>query len=333
MKNILNKYESYLFLTILLIGLGIGLSNPAFFTIENLLDLLKSYAGIGILACGILLVMISGGLDISFMAVASVAMWVTVKIVINFGGNIYIAFIIVSIIGIILGLINGLLIYFYKIPAIITTIATMNVFYGLLMVISKGIWIMELPGWLTAFSKISFFKFEIREGFYVGLSIHVIIWVIFILITYFILNYTILGRGIYAIGGSLENARRAGFNILSTQLFIYCYMGLCAGIFGLLEYIKSGIFAPNTLVGTEIPVIIAVVLGGASLLGGAGSLLGTNLGIALIAIVKNGLILSRVSAYWHNVVIGLIVVLSISLTAYQKNLEVKRQVSLKIDIE
>ncbi len=333
MRNIFKRYETYLFLTIIVLSVFIGITNKIFFTPENFFDLLKSYSGVGILSCGILIVMISGGLDISFMAVATIASWIMVKIVINFGGNIFFAFIIVSFVGIILGLINGLIIHFYKVPTIIVTIATMNIFYGLIMVISKAKWIMKLPDWLLEFSKIMVLKLKTQEGSNIGISIHAVAWVIFILITFFILNYTILGRGIYAMGGSLENASRTGFNILFNQLFIYAYMGFCAGCYGILEYTKAGVLAPNSLVGTEFPVILVVILGGASLLGGSGTLLGTNLGIALVAILKNGLTLTRISAYWHDVIIGIMVIISISLTAYQKNLEVKRQESLRIDVE
>jgi simple sugar transport system permease protein len=116
----------------------------------------------------------------------------------------------------------------------------------------------------------------------------------------------------------MPSARRAGFNILGIQLFAYGFLGLLAGIAGLVQALQGQAVQPNGLVGKELDVIAAVVLGGASLSGGSGSVAGTVLGVALIAILSNGLTLMRVSSFWYNVCIGLAIIISVSINAYRQ---------------
>ena len=143
--------------------------------------------------------------------------------------------------------------------------------------------------------------------------------------------YTTVGRKIYAMGGNIEAAKRAGLNILSLQFFVYCFMGFLAGLASIIQALLTQTVAPNAIMGRELDVIAAVVLGGASLAGGSGSLAGTLLGVALIAIVGNGLTLMRVSSYWQKVFVGFIIIISVSITALQRK-AAQRRVST-IDVE
>ena len=133
------------------------------------------------------------------------------------------------------------------------------------------------------------------------------------------------------MGGSPTAARRVGFNIFRLQMFVYGFMGLTAGLAGIVQALLVQTVAPNSIVGKELDVLAAVVLGGASLAGGAGTLFGTFLGVALIAIMSNGLTLMRVSSFWYNVFIGLIIILSVSLSAYQRRARTRRTVLLEED--
>ena len=329
MKKLLRFHETYVFLAIVIFSLIITIINPSFLTLENLLDLLKSYAFLGILSVGVLFVLISGGIDISFTAVATVAMYVTTVIMIKYGGNIVTDFVIASLIGITLGLVNAVIIYFFDIPAIITTIATLNIYYGLLTVFSGGKWLIAMPTWFREFVDIRLFTLTNAEGIRYGLSIISVIWLVIVVVAWFILRYTLLGRGLYAMGGSLASAKRAGFNIFFLQMFVYSFMGLMAGIAGLIQVLLVQTAAPNSIVGKELDVIAAVVLGGASLAGGTGTLLGTMLGVALIAIMSNGLTLMRVPSFWYNVFIGLIIIISVSASAYQNRRREKRTIMLE----
>ena len=255
MKKLLTRHETYVFLVIFIFSAIITSQNPNFLTLENLFDLLKSYSFLGILAVGVLFVLISGGIDISFTATATVAMYVMAVILIKYGGNIFTAFLIAGAVGIGLGLINAAIIYYFKIHSIITTIATLNVYYGILTVLSGGKWIYALPPWFRDFADIKVFTLTNAEGIRYGLSIITVIWLVIVLAAWVILRYTILGRGLYAMGGSPASAERAGFNIFRLQMFVYSFMGLLAGIAGVVLALLVQTVAPNSIVGKELDVI------------------------------------------------------------------------------
>jgi simple sugar transport system permease protein len=331
MKRLLIRHETYVLLAIIIFSAVITLANPAFLTLENFFDLLKGYSFLGILAIGVLFVLISGGIDISFTAVATVAVYVTAVVIINYGGNMVTTFLMAGATGIALGLINATVIYFFNIPSIITTIATLNIYYGLLTVASGGKWLYALPTWFREFSDIKLFTLTNAEGIRYGLSVIPVIWLVIVVLAWFILHYTALGRGIYAMGGSPASARRAGFNILLLQTFVYSFVGLTAGIAGVVEVLLAQRVAPNSMVGKELDVIAAAVLGGASLTGGVGTLGGTLLGVALLAVMSNGLTLMRVSSFWYNVFIGLIIIISVGASAYRRKRREKRTIAVELE--
>jgi len=331
MKKLLTRHETYVFLAIIIFSAIITSVNPSFLTLENLFDLLKSYSIQGIFAVGVLFVLISGGIDISFTAIATVAAYVMTVVSINYGGNILTAFLIASVVGIALGMINAVVIYFFNIPSIITTIATMNIFYGILTVLSGGKWIYALPTWFREFADINVFTLTNAQGIEYGLSIITVIWLAIAIVAWVILRYTILGRGIYAIGGSMPSAHRAGFNVFKLQMFVYSFMGLMAGIGGVVQVLIVQTMAPNSMVGKELDVIAAVVLGGASLAGGAGTLVGAILGVAMIAMMSNGLTMMRVSSFWYNVFIGLTIIISVGVSAYRRKKRQKRAIAVEVE--
>lgn len=136
-----------------------------------------------------------------------------------------------------------------------------------------------------------------------------------IALTSFLMSKTRLGRQIYAVGGNADAASRIGINLFGINLFVYGYMGALAGIASVVQTQITQSVAPNSLMGFELTVLAAVVLGGTSMTGGKGTLFGVVLGVILLAVAKNGLTLLGVPSYWHTVVTGLIIVCSISMTA------------------
>ncbi|XYU91778.1 ABC transporter permease [Pasteurella multocida] len=147
------------------------------------------------------------------------------------------------------------------------------------------------------------------------LSFQIIIALFAVLLTGIIVKKLTIGRQIYALGGNKDAASRIGFNILKLHLFAYGYMGLMSGLAGIVQSYTVQSVAPDSLLGYELTVLAAVVLGGTSLTGGKGTLLGTVMGVALLAIIQNGLNLLNVSSYWQMVITGCIIILSISLNA------------------
>ncbi len=329
MKRFMKTHEFYVLVVVIVLSIAITIVNPNFLSLENGLDLLKSYSFMGILAIGILFVLISGGIDISFAATATIAQYVMATVSIRYGGNMFSALLLASLIGILLGAFNGVLISTYRIPPIITTIATMNFYYGILTVVTGGKWIYALPEWFRNFADIRIITLTSGTGTPYGLSVITLFWLFITAVSFMILKYTMLGRGIYAIGGDITSAERVGFPVKRLQVFVYAFMGLMAGIAGVIQALLVQTVAPNSMVGKELDVIAAVVLGGASLAGGFGSVGGTLLGVFLIAIVKNGMTLVKIPAVWYDVFIGIVILVSVSFSSWQQ-LKEGRQANIEI---
>lgn len=315
-QALLKKNESLLLAIIVLIALFIAAMTPEFLTIGNFYDLLNNYAMLTILACGLFIVLISGGIDISFPATTIISQYVMVLAINAYTSNFVIAFALSGSIGLLLGLLNAVLVNKLRVPSIIITISTLNVFYGLLLFLSKGEWLYQYPRWFE--DGITLLSFTAEDGYDYGLTLPMIVTIVVVSLTSFLMNKTSIGRQIYAVGGNQEAASRVGFSILRVQLFAYGYLGLLAGIAGVVQSYTILTVAPDSLLGYELTVLAAVVLGGTSIIGGRGSLFGTVLGVVLIALIQNGLNLLGVSSYWHTVITGGVILVSISTTAWRQ---------------
>ncbi len=312
-----HQHEVWLALLIALLFALMAGSSDEFCTLGNLYDLANNYAMLTILACGLFMVLISGGIDISFPAMTIIAQYGMVLLLKAIGGNFLVAFMLAGGIGLLLGLLNGLLVNRLRVPAIIVTISTLNIFYGLLLWLSKGVWLYDFPAWFEG--GITLFKYTDAQGYDYGLTLPLLAMLLTLLATGLIMNRTAIGRQIYAVGGNREAAHRVGFSVLLLQLFVYGYMGILSGVAGVVQSYTVMTVAPDSLLGYELTVLAAVVLGGTSLVGGKGSLTGTVLGVVLLAILQNGLNLIGVSSYWQTLITGLIIVVSISATAWSQH--------------
>lgn len=302
---------------LLLLCLVVGLIEPKFWTPLNIFDIFRNYAAWGIFAVGQTVIMICGGIDVSFTAIATVSMYIIGLLLINqIINSVTYALILAGGIGAILGLINGICIWACKVHPVIVTIATLNIYYNLLIYFTKGRWLYNLPKNYLDFGLSRVFTI-IWSGQPTGLSILTLFWIGLAFCTWLWLRYTSFGRRLYAVGGNVEAARRSGLNILSTQLFGYMYAGLLAGIGGFIYGGAAQFIQPNALVGRELDVIAAAILGGASIFGGKGSALGSVLGTLLFAVVRNALILLKIPSYWHSAAVGGIILGATLLAAYQ----------------
>ncbi len=311
------SHEFWLLLVILFCSTVLALVTESFLTLQNLFDLLTSYAFHGILATGFLVVLIAGGIDISFTATASVAQYVAMALANAYGGNWLSVFLVAALIGIACGLLNAMLIYTLRISSIIITIATLNIFYGLLVFATGGKYIYSLPDWFA--KGIFWFEFEDADQIAYGVNLQLLLLVLAFAVTWFLLNRTNIGRQIYALGSNRDAAQRLGFHIFGLTALVYGYMGLTAGVASLAQAQLAQSVAPTVLVGKELDVVAAVVLGGASLNGGVGTVFGTFLGLTLLAIIQNGLVLFGVSSYWTPFFNGLVILLSVSITAWSQS--------------
>jgi len=212
-------------------------------------------------------------------------------------------------VGIALGLINGFLVNILDIPSIIVTIATQSAIFGLILTITGGQDIFSLPDWFGEGVNLWFYQDGQGRDYFINLQI--IMLFLTLCFSWFLLTRTNIGRQIYCLGGNRDAAERVGFHVRRLNLFVYGYMGLIAGLASIVQaqYVQS--VSPTALVGRELDVLAAAFLGGASITGGAGSILGVSLGIALIAVMSNGLILLGISSYWSQFFTGLVIVVAV----------------------
>lgn len=332
LKKLFGRNETYLLLVLCTIIIIVSAINPRFFNAENLFALLRTYSFIGILSVGFLIVLISGGIDISFTATATVAQYaMALMLSANSTVPIVVVILVPMLVGILLGSVNAFLIHFLRAPSIIITIATLNVYYGILQYVSRGQWLYDFPDWFRAFPNIKLIQFVNENGAQYGLSIVTAIWILMMVMAAIMLRYTTLGRNIYALGGNVEAAHRGGLGILRLRIYIYSLMGLMAGIGAVVHAMVTQTVAPNALLGQEFDVVTAVVLGGASIFGGVGTVGGTLLGVALVAVIKNALTIVHVPEYWHQAFVGGVLLISVSITATQAHIVKKK--SRKINVE
>lgn len=323
-KKLFNHNETYLALVIVVFCLALTIASPAFLTLDNWAIMFKTSAGTAILAIGVFIVLLSGGTDVSCTAVAICAEYIATHTLIKLGiSNLWLAFAIAIALGIAMGAVNAVFVSIFKIPVLIVTLGTASLFHGAMaeFVGTKSYNVGDIPQCFKSFGELNLITWKLPDGTPAGLSVFFFILIALLVLTWFILRFTMIGRGIYALGGNPEAAKRAGFNLTKIQFFIYCYAGFLAGIMGILHVSLLVYANPMYLIGTELSVIAAVVLGGASISGGKGTLTGTMLGVAMIMILQKNLVLIGLSSYWQDFFVGLIIVIGVTVTNVQGKLK------------
>lgn len=316
----------------------VGLVNPTFFSLEIFLDFVRNGAGQAVVAMGVLVVMISGGIDVSFLAIAISSSYISTVLCTTYGlakpktlASLLIVIGISCLIGVLLGCVNGLVIYFFKLPTFITTLATQSIFHGALatFVGTKPVTASKMPRSVIEFGSGTIFEFTSETGSWYGLSWFAIPVVAAVLLTWFILHRTVFGRRIFALGSNALAAKRCGVNIFAAQMFVFAYAGFLAGVMGIIYAADLRWVNPITMVGDELIVIAAVLIGGAKLSGGSGGVLGTLLGMAMIVILRSTLVLLGISSSWNDFFIGAVILVSVAVSAWRSRQESKA--SLRFD--
>lgn len=316
MRGFARTHEARLLLVVVLLGGFLAVATPSFASLQNLVDLLTSNAFSGMLAAGLLVVLVSGGIDISFTATASVAQYAAMTVANHSAiGWLGVAAIGAGL-GTVLGLLNAVLIGTLRLSSIIVTIATLNLFFGLLMFVTRGDEIFALPDWFVNGSSWTVYTDAQQTDYAINLQMLGLVFAF--VLTAILLKRTNLGRQIYALGSNADAAARVGIPVFRLNLLIYGYMGLIAGLASLVQAQNAQSVSPNALVGRELDVLAAVVLGGASLTGGVGTVFGTILGVMLLAFLQNGLLLLGVPSYWSPCFTGAVILIAVSLLAIER---------------
>lgn len=316
--------ELWLLLVILIVGAIFAATAPGFLTLPNLIDLLETYSVQAIIAMGLFVVLVSGGIDISFAATASVAQYCAALVATRLGLPAPLVILAGLGVGVGLGCVNAALIHHLRITSIIATISMMSVSFSLLMYFSGGRSIYDLPDWWTG--RVVFYRAELASGDIVRVTLPIVVMAAVTLLTWLLMTRASIGRQLYALGGNPEAARRIGVNVGKLTFFAYGYLGLLAALGGMVQAHRVGESVPNAMVNTELAVLSAAVLGGASLTGGIGTVPGVLLGIVLLAMLQNGLNLLGVSSYFFQIVIGLAILVSTSITVISSRRGRRRRV-------
>ncbi|WP_030600985.1 substrate-binding domain-containing protein [Streptomyces fulvoviolaceus] len=278
-----------------------------FLTTDNLLNVGVQAAVTAILAFGVTFVIVSAGIDLSVGSVAALSATVLAWSATQHGVPVFLAVVLAVVTGIAAGLVNGFLIAYGKLPPFIATLAMLSVARGLSLVISEG-------------SPIAFPDSVSHLGDTLGgwLPVPVLVMIVMGLIAAFVLGRTYIGRSMYAIGGNEEAARLSGLRVKKQKLAIYALSGVFAAAAGIVLASRLSSAQPQAADGYELDAIAAVVIGGASLAGGTGKASGTLIGALILAVLRNGLNLLSVSAFWQQVVIGVVIALAVLLDTVRR---------------
>lgn len=330
-KEFFKRKEMAILGLIVLMSIVLTIASSAFFRLDNIIDLLKSNVVTGIMAFGMLPVIISGGMDVSVSASIAAVSVVIGTVMTTMEISPVLVILIALICGVLVGVINGLIISKLKIPPIVTTLGTQAIILGFVLYFTNGTWINGMPDWFRAFGEFKLGAFADGNGGITGIPSQVLIFIAAGLLTWFVLRFTLIGRSIYAVGGNVNSAQRVGYNVDKTTIFIYAFCGLMVGIAALVHTSIVQQVDPNTFTGTEMTVISVVVIGGASIMGGSGSVFGTVLGTILWAVLKNGLIIAKIPTFWQKIVMGIVILVAVSIDIINRRRQERKLV--RVDIE
>ena len=319
-RKLTGRNEFYIALVFLALCLLIEVRSHQFFTPNNIVDLLSALVVPGIFAIGEFMVIVSGGFDVSFPALASLTGFATTKMLLDagYGGGIWLPILITLVIGGVLGALNGLFIGYFELPAMIVTLGTSNVFKGIMQGTLNSKQLAVIPAGMKSFGTSALFIAENKSsGLTSRMPTTFLILVAVLILAYIILNRTMFGRGIYAIGGNAVSAHRAGFNVKRTRFIMLVFVGMISALAGMCRICMMQQMHPTNMLGMEMNIIAGVVLGGTSIAGGSGTLFGCMLGTALIVAVENSMILIGIPTVWKDVFVGALIVVGTGISAMQ----------------
>lgn len=278
-----------------------------FLTTTNLLTIALQTAVIGIIAIGQTIVIITSGIDLSVGSIVAFS-GVTAGLLVERGVPLVIALVLGVLIGAVVGIINGSLISKANLPPFIATLGMMMLLRGLTLALTNG---MPISSFDDSFVYLA-------GGSILGIPNPVIYFLALGLIFHFILKRTVLGKDIYAIGSNEEAARLSGVNIIKTKLIVYGFCGFLSGISGIILASRLISAQPTEGAGYELDAVAAVVIGGASLSGGKGNIIGTIIGAFIMSTLRNGLNMMNVSGFWQQFVVGVVLLLAVYIDQKRK---------------
>ena len=313
-RGILRARESGIAIPLILLIIVVSAVNPVFLDIDNLLNIARQISFVFIIGIAMTFVLIGAGLDLSVGSVLALGgvicglvlralmlvmpLWIAIVIAIIFG----------LLIGVLAGLFNGAVVTRFKIPSLIVTLGMMYIARGVVQVLTRGNPVYPFPDEFN----------NLGQGYLLGVPNVVYVAVVLGILAHVVLTQTAWGRAVFAVGGNTETARLSGINVVKVLTAVYVLCGIASAISGVLTASRLASALANAGTGMELQVIAACIIGGTSMFGGSGSILGTLIGAAFMSIIANGMVLMKISVYYQSVVIGAIIILAVGIDQFRR---------------
>jgi ribose/xylose/arabinose/galactoside ABC-type transport system permease subunit len=309
-------------LVVIVMMLALALIKPeVFLSAQNLTNIIKQNASLALLALGMYVVIVTAGIDLSVGSIMGLSM-VALAIASKAGLPWPVVLLVGPAIGLLVGWVNGVGLTVLKLPhPFIMTLGTLNVARGLTFLISNGAPISGLQPEVRYIGQ-AYYGFGLPPP--AGIPASLILVAVCAIGLWFFLERTNMGRHIFAIGGNPHAARVSGINVDRTLVVVYMISGFMAGLSGLLRAGRTDSGFPNAGIGIELDAIAAVIIGGASFFGGRGTVLGVLAGVLIMGILRNGLNINNVSAFWQQILIGLVIIVAVYIDVLRRRAAVRR---------
>ena len=308
-RSFIRKQESSIIIATVLYMLVVSCVNPVFISANNQFNVLKTMGYTLITVVGMALVLITGGLDLSVGSTLALGGIIT-GMACQAGMPVFVAILLGVLTGTAIGAVNGFNIVRAKIPPLIVTLGMQYIVRGMVSVLTQGVPIYPLPKGLTAIDQIKL----------AGIPMVVIVALVIALVGHIVLSMTPFGRSVYALGGNEEAARISGINCKKTKMMVYVVTGSLAALAGVFMASRLGSAEAAVGTGYEMTTICGAIIGGVSTFGGIGTILGALIGAFFMEVLTNSLTLMRVSVYWQNVVVGVVLIVAVLLDQYKRDL-------------
>jgi ribose/xylose/arabinose/galactoside ABC-type transport system permease subunit len=306
-RRLSEKSELGIAVPLLLLIVIVGVVNPVFFNVDNVINVLRQSSFTFIIGVAMTFVLVGGGLDLSVGSVLALG-GVISGLALLAGVPIWIAVALGVLAGVVVGLFNGIVVAMFKIPSLIVTLGMMYFARGVVQVLTRGNPVYPLP---EAFNFLG-------QGFIAGVPVVVIAAAVLGIFGHVVLTQTAYGRSVFALGGNRETARLSGINVQRVTIWVYVICGAASGLTGVLTAARLASALSNAGSGMELQVIAGCIIGGTSMFGGSGSILGTLIGVAFMNIIANGMVLMKISVYYQSMVIGAIIILAVGIDQYNR---------------
>jgi ribose transport system permease protein len=297
LRRLTRQREFIIFLIVAAVFIFMAFASPVFFTPGNILSILLSLSIESLMAVGMVVLMVGGGFDMSVGSILGFTGIILAELLTH-GVPTVPAVLLALVVGVVIGLWNGFIIAKVKINPFVTTLASLSIFRGLSYVLTSGRNISGLPDAFQAIGQTRYF----------GVQLPIVYALVLLIVGEIVLRNSRFFRQYYYIGGNERAARLSGINVDRMTIFAYVLTGVLAAFAGIVFTARMGSASCQAGTGWELRVITAVILGGASLKGGAGTVLGTFLGVLLMALISNALVLLGVDIYWQQFVVGVVLI-------------------------